>query len=42
MGYIMALWGNMVYYGVMFWEQLLEYLPKGTQNFPLMVPRKAV
>ena len=27
MGYVMV--------GVMFWEQLLGYLPKGTQNFPL-------
>ena len=24
-------------YGVMFWEQLLGYLPKGTQNVPLKV-----
>ena len=27
--------GFMGQYGVMFWEQLLGYLPKGTQNFPL-------
>ncbi len=29
--------GVMVQYGVMFWEQLRGYLPKGTQNFPLII-----
>ena len=26
-------------YGVMFWQQLPGYLPKGTQNFPLIKAR---
>ena len=28
--------GFMGQYGLMFWEQLLGYLPKGTQNYPLI------
>ena len=33
--------GFMGQYGVMFWDQLLEYLPKGTHNFPLISKRSS-